>query len=78
MTKPYLLTRSNSKAHSPIPPVILNQNVPEGYAAQQSARCTVVKDAQAVRPRLASVHEQVVQWPCLEPHILQGKKAFQA
>ena len=73
MPEPDLLAGGHAEAHAPVPPVVLHQDVPEGDAAQERAGRAVVKHAQAVRPRLARVHEQVVQRPRLEPHILRHR-----
>ena len=75
MPEPNLLARGHAEAHPPVPPVILYQDIPEGDAAQERPGRAVVKHAQAVRAGLARVHEQIVQRPRLEPHILRHRLA---
>ena len=71
MPEPNLLAGGHAEADAPVAPVVLHQDIPEGDAAQERAGCAVVEHAQAVRAGLARVHEQVVQRPRLQPHILR-------
>ena len=71
MPEPDLLAGGHAEAHPPVPPVVLHQDVPEGDTAQERAGRAVVKHAQAVRAGLPRVHEQVIERPRLQPHILQ-------
>ena len=60
-------------AHAARAPVVLHQHVAEGDAAQQRAGRAVVEHAQAVRARLARVHEQVVQRAGPQVRVLRAR-----
>lgn len=68
-----LLAGSRPEADAAVAPVVLHEDVTERDAPQQRSGSPVVKHAKAVRARLARVHEQIVQRPRAQPHILPAQ-----